>query len=210
MTRSRLLLPLAGTALALALLLPGPLLRADYPQPSPYPVSWELTVDFAQPKRITVQAPGDDAPKPYWYITYHVANNTDKDTVLFYPSFDMLTQDGQIFHSDGIDVKPAVFTAIKNFERIKFLQDANDIPGPLRQGEDQSKDGVAIWPEPDPRMGTFTIFASGFWGESAIIKVGNTNQVLHKTLQESFHLNSDATHPGQGALVPEDSEYVMR
>ncbi|MGA3068338.1 MAG: hypothetical protein ABSF29_15950 [Tepidisphaeraceae bacterium] len=210
MTRSRLLLPLAGAALALAFLLPTPILRADYPQPSPFPVSWELTVDFAKPRRILVQSPGDDTLKPYWYITYHVVNNTDKDTILFYPSFDLLTQDGQVIHSDSIDVKPAVFAAIQDKERIKFLQDANDIAGPLRQGDDQSKDGVAIWPEPNPRMGTFSIFASGFWGESAIVKVADATLVLHKTLQETFHLDSDAAHPGEGALVQEDSQYVMR
>jgi len=210
MRRCSLFLPLVGAALLLALGLTPDTLRADYPQPSTFPASWELTATFAKPRRIIVQTPGDDAPKAYWYITYHVANNSDQDKVLFYPGFQMLTQDGQLIASDGIEVKPAVFAAVQDKEHIKFLQTATDIAGPLRQGEDQSKDGVAIWPEPDPRMGTFTIFASGFWGEAATVKVGNDTIILHKTLQQTFHLDSDAAHAAEGELVQQDSQYVMR
>jgi hypothetical protein len=210
MRHSALFLPLLGAAFLLALILPGQTLRADYPKPSPFPVSWELTVDFSQPHRIVLQAPGDSSPSAYWYITYHVANKTDQDKILFYPSFQMLTQDGELIPSDSVDIEPAVFDAIKDKEHIKFLQPALSIAGPLLQGEDQSKDGVAIWREPDPRMGTFTIFASGFWGESATVTVGKDTLILHKTLQQTYHLDSDAAHPDQGALQLLDTQYVMR
>ena len=137
-------------------------------------------------------------------------NNSDQDKILFYPSFQMLTQDGQLIASDSIDVKPAVFAAVQDKEHIKFLQSALDVAGPIHQGEDQAKDGVAIWPEPDPRMGTFTIFAAGFWGDSATVKLGDQTVILHKTLQQTFHLDADALHEGDGALVLQDSQYVMR
>jgi hypothetical protein len=199
-------LPLAGLLVVVALALP---LRADYPQPSPYPVSWELTLDHSLPKRIVVQGPGDMNPSAYWYVTYHVANNTDQDKVLFFPNFQMMLEDGQVIRSD-IGVAPAVFDAIKKKEHLKYLQSNDVISGDLRQGEDQSKDGVAIWPEPRLRMGTFTIFCSGFWGESAIVKVGDKDVTLHKTLQLSYHLDSDESHPGGGDLAELDHQYVMR
>jgi hypothetical protein len=210
MRPSTLILPFVGAALLLALGLTPDTLRADYPTPSTFPDSWELTPTFAKPRRIVVQSPGDAAPKAYWYITYHVVNNTDQDKVLFYPNFQMLTQDGELIASDSTDVKPAVFAAIQDKEHIKFLQSALNISGPLLQGEDQSKDGVAIWPEPNPRMGTFTIFASGFWGESAAVKVGDQTVLLHKTLQQTYHLDADAVHTADGELVQQDSQYVMR
>jgi hypothetical protein len=208
MNLKTVILPLAGLALALAFTIP---VRADgdYPQPSPYPVSWELTLDHAKPRRILVQSPGDDVPKAYWYITYHVVNNTDQDKILFYPLFDMLTKDGQTLRSDD-DIKPAVFDAIKDREHIKYLQSATQIDGPLLQGEDQSKDGVAIWAEPDPRMGTFIIFLSGFWGESKTVKVGDKEVILHKTLQLTYHLAADAANADEGALTEQDSRYIMR
>jgi hypothetical protein len=199
-------LPLAGLALVLALALP---LRADYPQCSPYPVSWELTLTHSDPKRILVQGPGDSNPQPYWYVTYHVINNTDRDRVLFYPSFEMVLEDGRVIRSD-MGIAPAVFDAIKQHERLKYLQSQDTIGGELLQGDDQSKDGVAIWPEPRLRMGTFTIFMSGFWGESATVKVGDNDVTLHKTLQLTYHLDSDENHPGEGTLVEKDEQYVMR
>jgi hypothetical protein len=208
MRRSNALLPLAGAALLLAIALPL-FADGDYPKPSPYPVSWELTIDYAKPKRIVVQAPGDDASKAYWYITYHVTNNTDQDRIPFFPVFDMMTNDGQIIASDN-NIKPAVFDAVAQREHIKYLQSANQIGGPLLQGEDQAKDGVAIWPEPDPRMGTFTVFVAGFWGESATVKIDGKMVTLHKTLQLTYHLDSDAAHPGEGALAQKDAQFIMR
>jgi len=49
--------------------------RADYPKPSPYPISWELNFEHSKPKRIVVDVPGQSAPKAYWYMTYTVTNN---------------------------------------------------------------------------------------------------------------------------------------
>jgi hypothetical protein len=202
-----LLVPLAGVALVLAIALP--LRGGDYPKPSPFPVSWELTFDHAVPKRIVIQAPGESNPSAYWYMTYHVANNTDRDKVPFYPSFDMMLEDGEVISSDR-GVPPAVFDAIKTKERIKYLQNAQQIGGELRQGDDQGRDGVAIWLEPSLRMGTFSIFVSGFWGESTQIKVGDNDVTLRKAMQLTYHLDSDEHHPGEGQLNELDSQYIMR
>ena len=202
----RMSIPIAALSIVFAMALP---LRADYPQPSPYPVSWELTFNHSLPKRILFQGPGDVNPLAYWYVTYHVANNTDVDKVLFYPQFDMMLENGQDARSD-IGIAPAVFEAIKKKEHLKYLQSNDTIGGELRQGEDQSKDGVAIWSEPRLRMGTFTIFCAGFWGETAVVKVGDKDVTLHKTLQLTYHLDSDEAHPGGGDLVQKDEQYVMR
>jgi hypothetical protein len=202
----RLINPLAGLLVVLAIVAPS---QADYPQPSPFPVSWELTLDHSLPKRILVQGPGDANPLPYWYITYHVVNNTDRDKILFYPSFDMMLETGEVTHSD-MGIAPAVFDAIKKKERLKYLQSEDLIGGDLLHGEDQSKDGVAIWAEPRLRMGTFTIFCTGFWGESATVKVDDKDVTLHKTLQLTYHLDSDENHPGGGDLVAKDETYIMR
>jgi hypothetical protein len=206
MMRSHVFLLASGLFLLLCAALP---LRADYPQPSPFPVSWELTLTHAQPRRIVVQCPGDAAPTAYWYLTYHVTNNTDRDKILLYPTFDMVLEDGQVIRNDH-GIAPAVFDAIKRREHLKYLQSADVISGELRQGEDQSKDAVAIWPEPRLRMGTFSIFCTGFWGETATVKEGDKDVTLRKTLQLTYHLDSDENNPGSGTLVDKDSQYVMR
>jgi len=199
-----ILISLVSLLLVLGVTLP---LHADYPSPSPYPVSWELDLTYQLPKRILVDT--GNGPKAYWYFTYHVTNNTDRDKVMFYPSFDMMTAAGTVVRSDN-NISPKVFQAIKDKEHIKYLQDANSIGGELLQGEDQSRDGVAIWPEPDSRMGSFTIFASGFWGEAATVKVGDKETIVHKTLQNTYHLDADSANADSGQVKLLDSEYVMR
>lgn len=210
MNRKLICLPLIGVVCVLYVVLcVAGAARADYPQPSPTPVSWELTLTHSQPKRIVVQVPGDPGPTAYWYMTYHVVNNTDQDHVLFYPTFDLVTEDGKVIRSDT-NLAPAVFDAIKGTERIKFLLNEQAVGGELRQGDDQSRDGVAIWPEPDVHMGTFNIFAMGFWGEAAIVKVGDQDVTLRKTLQLTYHLSLDENAPDHGVLTEKDTQFVMR
>src|SRR5204863_928599 len=69
-------------------------LRADYPKPSPYPKAWELKIEHGTPKRVVVQVPNSNTPRAYWYMTYTVTNDTDKEQ-LFLPAFEMLTEDGR-------------------------------------------------------------------------------------------------------------------
>jgi hypothetical protein len=142
----------------------------DFPEPSPYPVSWDLNFEQGTPKRIVVSVPGE-APQAYWYMTYRVTNNTGQEQ-LFLPVFEMLTSDGKIHVSDK-GVSPRVFDAIKDREGIRFLERRSKVVGNLRQGEAEAKDSVAIWKQPMDRMGQFTIFISGLSGEANTFKMEN-------------------------------------
>jgi hypothetical protein len=204
--RSKLLLCASALLFVMGVALP---LHADFPKPSPYPISWELAMAHSKPKRIVMQAPRDKTPMPYWYMTYHVVNNTTKDKITFLPVFEMMTEAGMVIRSDSHTISPAVFERVKSIERnLKFLQ--ADASGDLRQGEDQSRDGVAIWREPTARMGTFSIFASGFSGEAVDVKEDDKIVKLHKTLQITYRLSSDENHPNEGELVELNSQDVMR
>src|SRR6185437_10884752 len=99
----------------------------------------------------------------YWYLTYTVTNNTGKE-IEFFPDFEMVTQDGKIHRSDHL-IPLAVFEAIKRDSNKDLLVSAANIAGALHQGEDQAKDGVAIWEEPMPRMGAFNIYVGGLNSE---------------------------------------------
>src|SRR6476620_346843 len=164
--------PLVAIGLSCAAFLAGSVPGAqttapsDYPKPSLYPISWELKFEHKMPKRIVVDVPGSSAPSAYWYMTYGVTNNTDKEQ-LFLPYFEMLTRSGKVIRSDN-GVPARVFDAIKQRENNRYLQPGPKVAGELRVGEDQAKEGVAIWPEPEPRMGTFSIFVGSLSGESVM------------------------------------------
>jgi len=199
--------------------------RADaYPKPSPYPISWQLKFEHSAPHRMVYLTPGDPAPKAYWYITFTVTNLTDQEQ-MFLPSFDMLTKDGKIIASDK-DVPPGAFDEAKRRERNSQLQPLQQVKGKLLIGEDQTREGVAIWPESSLRMGTFHIFVAGLSGEAVIMKDGeetqikdwtkvseeerNKQSILRKTLDLTYQVAGDVSQgsPNEPRLVSED--WVMR
>ena len=169
--------------------------------------------------------PGSKTPTAFWYISYSVTNEADQSANfdpendkerVFYPRFDMRTEDGSVLRSDD-GISPAVFEAIKKREGNKFLEDPKQMGGRILLGNDQSRDSVAIWEEPALRMGSFTIFAAGMWGESAPatdpdgkpMKDAKGEPItLRKTLMMTYHDDGDGTRPGTIRKTAE--EYIMR
>jgi hypothetical protein len=190
--------------------------RADFPKPSIYPISWELKFEHGTPKRVVVDVPGS-GKTPYWYMTYSVTNNTDKE-LLFLPIFEMMTTDGQIIRSDK-SIPDKVFDTIKNLERNRFLLPAHQVGGELRIGDDQTKESVAIWPEPMPRMGTFSIFVGGLSGESVNLKDDKGEPmkdkdgmqiILRKTKQLEYQVRGDEHYSGADSVSIKSEGWVMR
>ena len=200
----------------------------DFPEPSPYPVSWELKFEHGNPKRIVVTVP-NQGPRAFWYMTYGVINDGTEDQT-FLPEFVMVTKDGRTLRSDQ-NVPFKVFEAIKKQERKQFLLPATKIGGTLRVGEDQARDGVAIWPEPMTEMGSFSIFVSGLSGETVTLKMVDGKPVkvkpesislelkgvnekdviiLRKTLQLNYVVYGDDVYPGLDEVNVRPEQWVMR
>src|SRR5215204_2192275 len=140
----------------------------SFPKPSPYPKSWELKFEHSNPKRVLVKPEGSSVLKAYWYIAYTVTNESDKEQ-LFIPHFDMVTKDGNVIRSDK-NIAKRVFDTIKRNEGNDLMTNHALIGGQLRLGQDEAKDGVAIWEEPESEMGSFSIFIDGISGETATVK----------------------------------------
>ena len=206
--------------------------RPKFPEPSLYPVEWELNFEHKTPKRIIVDDPKSGQRHAYWYITYTVTNPTDKP-IDFAPSFQLLSQNSKSPEPirSELGVPPRVFDVIKQREGNKFLENHRKIQGTLNPGEEQARDGVAIWPEPQLRMGRFDVFVSGLSGEYAILKKkdGQFVQIdlkkaaeelkgvpegdritLRKTLQLSFHVPGDEVRPGEDPVMKKGQKWVMR
>jgi hypothetical protein len=222
----------AGVLLAvLALLVPLAGIRAEKaPEPSPYPITPELEFKAGTPKRIVVSAPGDLYPKAYWYLTYTVTNPNDKP-FQYLPTFDLLDDAGKVHPSANKTLPHEVFDAIKRREGNKLLEPMTKIEGDIQPGEDLARDGVAIWPEPMQRMGTFSIFAGGLTGEYVILKKSGDQwlpinpknsaaelkgvdekdlKTLRKTLQLTYQVAGDEIRPGTDPIRLKSKQWVMR
>ena len=209
---------------AVALLLTTAALGFAYPKPSDHKISWELDVEHGTPTRIVVQEPGSTDAKAYWYIPFRVTNNTDADQ-LFLPVCEMVDDKGNVHRSDK-QLPRAVFEAVKNREGKKLMEPLSAASGTLRVGKDQARDTVAIWPEPMPRMGTFTIFISGLSGETVWYKDGKeipmrqadwtkvkpeqAGEILRKTLSLEYHVPGDEFSSATARVELKKKDWVMR
>ena len=195
-----------------ALLIASPLsvYAGKYPEPSIYPISWQLKFKHGMPKRLVV---GNDA---YWYMTYTVTNNTGMEQI-WAPEFQMVDNEGKIIKA-GHNVNPLAFEKIKQIEKIQFLVPAHKAMGDLHQGEDQAKDSVAIWKEPNPRMGTFKIYVKGLSGEVVVLKDDDGKEVkdadgpvlLKKTLELTYAIYGDEFYPQRHEVHALGEKWVMR
>jgi hypothetical protein len=187
-----------------------------FPVPSVYPKSWELKFDHGKPQRIEVDT-GSGSKKAYWYLAYTVTNPTDEERT-FLPVLELLANDGRVFRSDN-KVPPQVFSTIKRRERNEFLENQYLIGGALRLGPDQAREGVAIWEEVSPEMGSFSIFVSGLSGEYAFLKDAKGENakspdgnpiILRKTLQLNYLIRGDEVYPGEDVVNENAENWVMR
>jgi hypothetical protein len=112
-----------------------------------------------------------------------------------------------------------VFQRIKAREKNRFLEHYTSVAGALRLGEDEAKEGVAIWKEPNPEMGRFSIFVSGLSGEHVIMKDADGKElkdaegrpiILRKTLQLNYLIRGDEVYPGEDEVNVDAEQWVMR
>jgi hypothetical protein len=174
-----------------------------FPEPSPYPITWEIKLEVATPKRVVIDG------KAYWYLTYNVTNNTKQERV-YLPIYEVLTPNGKVTRADRL-IPLNVVKAIKNREGIKFLEQANEIAGEIRLGEDQTRDGVTIWPEASPDDRSFTVFATGFSGETAKVPGPDGKDLtLYKALKLDYLVPGDPKFRDINPIQEVGRSYVMR
>jgi len=159
-------------------------------EPARAPVSWELTIRFQDPQRVSVivpseaepvvqlketganltrvVVPGKAEPVVYWYMLYTVENPSDQE-VDFYPEFQLVTNTLRVVPSE-VQVSPEAFRAIQRRSGDPLLLPPERVIGKLLRGKDRARHSVAIWKDFDPKATSFTVFVSGLSGEMKRVK----------------------------------------
>jgi hypothetical protein len=134
----------------------------------------------------------DGKQKPFWFMRYTVVNNSGRD-VLFTPGFEIIAESGEVTPAFK-DVPAEAFSKIKEMYKNPLMESPTNIYGKLLQGEDNAKDGVAIFPALDPESRNFQVFITGLSGETAEVKNPVTDKpvILQKTLELDYNLAGQA------------------
>lgn len=188
-------------------------LALGQPEPDPVPRRWQLRVEPGPLRLATFDVPGAaGTPKPqaYFYLTYKVTNTSGQD-ILFAPSFELATSDGDIVRS-GRSVPLEVTRAIISRLGNPLLQDQIQILGELLQGPENAREGVVIWPAPTLDTEEITIYAAGFSGETTSVQVPGTTDtaLLRKTLMVRYPVPGELTERGDRPLAPGEQRWIMR
>jgi hypothetical protein len=144
-------------------------LPAQPPQPNEARVAWQLDLRYSKPRPIYVKVPGKSGPQLFWYFTFTVTNRTGEDRQ-FAPEILLYTHTGQMLRA-GQGVNPIVFQHIKKLHNNPLLRDLVGITGKMLQGQDNARDGVAIFRDFDPEAARFDIFIGGLSGETATVQL---------------------------------------
>jgi hypothetical protein len=183
------------------------------PEPDAVSKKWELSAKFGALRVATVEI--DGSPRSFLYMTYTVTNNTAAD-ILFAPSFELANDEGDLLKS-GAGVPAAATKAILARLDQPLLQDQISIVGNLLRGEENSKDGLIVWPLTDLSVNEISIFGAGFSGETKAVTVPDrktgkdTVVTLRKTASLRYKLSGEMSNIGAGEELPlVERRWIMR
>ncbi|MCK5113376.1 MAG: hypothetical protein KAR11_01285 [Phycisphaerae bacterium] len=196
------------------------------PTPSVATANWQINIDYQSPEPLLLKIPGEAKPQLFWYFRYTVTNRTGKERS-FHPNIVLFTNTGEIIQA-GDGVSPIVFEKIRSIANNPLLLDQWSIGGKLLQGQDNAKDGVAIFRDFDPKATSFDIFVGGLSGETTSIKlpapikvtesgpdgkertITKTKVFLTKTLRLNYIAASEAAQRQRSKVQLVEKDWIMR
>ena len=193
-------------------------LAATAPEPKAFPTDWQFDVEVGPLRVVHLPVKGDRA-RAFYYITYRVINETGQD-LFFAPLVELATDRGEVMLA-GRGVPLDVTFNIIDRQRNILLEDPIRILGRLQQGEENAKDGIAIWPVGEKNVDRVQIYFMGFSGETKTVDTRDANNgnaktvTLWKTLMLRHEapgdlLNDEAFNQGGRILARAQNRWILR
>lgn len=208
-TTNRRMASLGGLVLGMLALLVAvsPIVAA--PEPEPVAQRWELQFEPGELRMASFDV-ANVGPRRFFYMTYKVVNNSGTD-LLFAPAFELSNAEGDVVRS-GRNVPQSVTEALVKSTQNVFMQDQIGVIGELMQGEENAKDGIAIWLADDLNPDDVVVYVAGLSGETATVtsQDGKQKFVLRKTLRLEFETPGNLIDQKSQALPLETKSWIMR
>lgn len=187
--------------------------QAVVPEPDPVPRRWQLDFTPGALRTVTMTM-ADGSVRSFAYLTYKVVNNTGQD-LLFAPSLEMSTDEGALTRA-GREVPAEATRRILDSLQNPLLQDQISVVGPLLQGEENAREGLAVWLLPDVSVADVTVYIAGLSGETRAIetkdaKTGETNRtLLRKTMMIKYFGPGEVAPASGDEIIRSDARWILR
>ena len=194
---------------------------AAFPRPAvvQQPTEWTLSVQFQQPRQLSVRVPGQEKPQRFWYLILTVTNNSDRSAVPFVPKCELVTDTFEVMPA-GHRIPKGVYETIrrKYQGRYPFLESMDFEDNRIHQGPDNTRDFVIIWRDFNPTAKEVNFFIAGMSNETTVLthptrtdEDGNPIRVfLQKTLQLRYKVGADPRQRDRARLELVEQNWVMR
>lgn len=183
------------------------------PEPDPVPRRWQL--DFsAGALRTTTLKMADGSVRSFAFMTYKVVNNTGQD-LLFAPSLELSTDEGSLIRA-GREVPAEATRRILDSLQNPLLLDQISVVGPLLQGEENAREGLAVWLLPDVSVAELTVYVAGLSGETRAIetkdsRTGETSRtLLRKTMMIKYFGPGEVDPASGNEIARADNRWILR
>lgn len=183
------------------------------PEPDPVPRRWQLDFKLGQLRMTTLDIAGQGS-RSFFYLTYRVTNTSGQDLLLA-PAFELSTSNGALIRS-GRDVPADATRQVLDLLGNPFIEDQIGILGVIMQGEENTREGVVIWPVSDFQPGEVAIYATGFSGETKPYEnreptTGKPQRtILRKTFMARYDMPGELSGRGNEPFVPSEQAWIMR
>ncbi len=187
--------------------------QAVVPEPDPVPRRWQLDFTPGALRTVTLTM-ADGTVRSFAYMTYKVVNNTGQD-LLFAPSLELSTDEGALTRA-GREVPAEATRRVLDSLQNPLLLDQISVVGPLLQGEENAREGLAVWMLPDVSVAELTVYIAGLSGETRAIETkdattGDTHRtLLRKTMMIKYFGPGEVAPASGNEIIRSDSRWILR
>jgi len=163
---------------------------------------WQLACSVDRPWLLVVNDPAGGT-RYAWVVTFRVTNPSDQP-VYYFPQFTLITETGKLYRNV---VDFAAERVAK--ERLRRpLANVIELIGELKPGE--TKEGMAVFPQPDPQADHYDLYVGGLTNEYKVVERDGQSVVMRKVLLAQFYRPGDGYEVYLDKTYPVETSWVWR
>jgi hypothetical protein len=163
---------------------------------------WQLNCSVDRPWLLVVNDPAGGS-RYACVVTFRVTNACDQP-VFYFPQFTLTTETGKLYRN----VVDFAAERVAKARLHRPLATAVELMGELKPGE--TKEGLAVFPQPDPAADHFELYVGGLTNEYKVVERDGQSAVLRKVLVVEFYRPGDAYDVYLDKTYTVESRWVWR